>query len=33
MQNAEKVIEFFKEICDIPHASYDEKRIDRKSVV
>ncbi|NLW65396.1 MAG: aminoacyl-histidine dipeptidase [Clostridiales bacterium] len=27
MQNAEKVIEFFKEICDIPHASYDEKRI------
>lgn len=27
MQNAEKVIEIFKDICAIPHASYDEKRI------
>lgn len=27
MQNSEKVVEFFREICAIPHASYDEKRI------
>lgn len=27
MDNAEKVIEYFKEICAIPHSSYDERRI------
>lgn len=27
MQNADKVTGFFREICKIPHASYDEKRI------
>lgn len=27
MENASKVIEYFKEICAIPHASYDEKAI------
>lgn len=27
MKNAEKVTDFFKQICAIPHASYDEKRI------